>query len=433
MKQRYQKESDQQEAAIKRFAEQSRDPRACVQLVLALADVVGWAQQSLGTLMRQSFVQMIELVMEQEVSLLAGEKHRPDGKRNCYRWGREQGFLVIDGQKVRLPRPRVRDKLNREVALGSYELFQRGSVLEDAVWNKILYGVTTRGYGQVIEEFSRAYGLKKSTISEHFVRASRKKLEQLWGRNLEECPQCAIFIDATVFKRQSLVVAVGLGADGRKRVLGLRQGATENATVVGSLLRDLAERGLDMEAPRLYVLDGSKALTTAVRRHAGEAAVIQRCQFHKRQNVKNHLPEQYRGSVDYKMKRAYAMKHYADAKQALRQLLRELMDLNPDAARSLEEGMEETLTVHRLGVPDLLRKSLQTTNIIESTFSMVETACRNVKCWKGADQRLRWVASGLLYAEERWNRVRGFGQIPELQKALNKAVSSTNPADQKAA
>ena len=133
------------------------------------------------------------------------------------------------------------------------------------------------------------------------------------------------------------------------------------------------------------------------------------------------------------MKRAYAMKHYADAKQALRQLLRELMDLNPDAARSLEEGMEETLTVHRLGVPDLLRKSLQTTNIIESTFSMVETACRNVKCWKGADQRLRWVASGLLYAEERWNRVRGFGQIPELQKALNKAVSSTNPADQKAA
>ena len=416
MKKRYQKRG---QSALERFKQQARDPQASVQLVLPLADVVGWAQQGVGELMRETFLRLMQLVMEQEVVELAGDKHQPDSERKAHRWGFERGFTIIDGQKVHTRRPRVRDKLNREVALGSYELFQRGSLLEEAVWNKIVQGLTMRNYEQVVEQFSQAYGLKKSTISEHFVAASRKKLEQLLTRSLQNSPLCALFIDGTVFKGQHLVVAVGLGCDGRKRVLGLRQGATENATVVSALLGDLAERGLDFAIPRLYVLDGSKALAKAVRRHAGEAALVQRCQFHKRENVKNHLPAQYQGMAEHKMKRAYGMKHYADAKRALEQLLRELMDLNPDAARSLQEGMEETLTVHRLQVPDKLRKSVSTTNIIESTFSMVERVCANVKRWQGRDQRLRWAASGLLYAESRWNRVHGYREIPALLQALH--------------
>ena len=416
MKKRYQKCG---QSALERFKQQARDPQESVQLVLPLAAVVGWGQQGVGELMRETVLRWMELVIEQEVVQLAGRKHQPDSARKAHRWGFEQGFTIIDGQKVRTRGPRVRDKLNREVSLGSYELFQSGSLLEESVWNKIVHGLTMRDYEQVVEQFSPAYGLKKSTISEHFVSASRKKLEQLLTRSLENVPLCAMFIDGTIFKGQNLVVAVGLGCDGNKRVLGLRQGATENATVVSALLGDLAERGVDFRIPRLSVLDGAKALAKAVRRHAGEAALVQRCQFHKRENVKNNLPEQYQGMTDYKMKRAYAMKHYADAKQALKQLLRELMDLNPDAARSLEEGLEETLTVHRLQVPDRLRKSLSMTNIIESTFSMVDRVCGNVKRWKGGDQRLRWLASGLLYAERRWNRVQGYRDIPALLQALH--------------
>ena len=215
-----------------------------------------------------------------------------------------------------------------------------------------------------------------------------------------------------------MMVALGIGWDGRKTVLGLREGATENATVVSELLSDLAGRGLDFGVPRLYVLDGSKALAAAVRRHAGQAACIQRCQVHKRRNVLDHLPEEYRQTVKRKLQNAYGMAEYADAKRALEKLHRELMDLNPSAARSLGEGMEETLTVHRLGVPPKLRRSLVSTNVIESAFSIVETVCRNVKRWRPGDQIERWVGSRLLVAERQFRKVRGFREIPLLLASL---------------
>ena len=183
-------------------------------------------------------------------------------------------------------------------------------------------------------------------------------------------------------------------------MLGLREGATENATVVGALLEDLAARGLDFTVPRLYVLDGSKALLAAVRRHAGEAALIQRCQIHKKRNVLDHLPQQHRRLVRQKLNNAYAMAEYAEARRALDRLHRELMDLNPSAARSLAEGLEETLTVHKLRVLASLRKTLASTNVIESAFSIVEMICRNVKRWRGGDHLERWVGSALLVAEK---------------------------------
>ena len=227
--------------------------------------------------------------------------------------------------------------------------------------------------------------------------------------------------------------ALGIGWDGRKTVLGLREGATENATVVSELLSDLAGRGLDFGVPRLYVLDGSKALAAAVRRHAGQAACIQRCQVHKRRNVLDHLPEEYRQTVKRKLQNAYGMAEYADVKRALEKLHRELMDLNPSAARSLGEGMEETLTVHRLGVPPKLRRSLASTNVIESAFSIVETVCRNVKRWRPGDQIERWVGSGLLVAERQFRKVRGFREIPLLLASLANTVSRKPLANQAAA
>ena len=260
--------------------------------------------------------------------------------------------------------------------------------------------------------------MEKSAISEHFIEASREKLKEMMERRLDKMRICALLIDATPFEGQQMVVALGIGEDGRKTILGIRQGATENATVVGELLSDLLERGLDFTEPRLYVLDGGKALSAAVKKHVGDKAAIQRCQVHKRRNVLDHLTDEQKSGVAKKLNAAYALEDYAAAKQALNVLHRELMDLNPSAARSLGEGMEETLTVHRLRLPMQLRKTLASTNVIESAFSIVERVCRNVKRWQGGDQRERWVGSGLLVAQKQFRRVQGYKQIPTLIREL---------------
>src|SRR5204863_6770321 len=186
-------------------------------------------------------------------------------------------------------------KDKREQRLGSYELFQRSRPLQQEVWDKMMRGLSTRNYGAVVKEFSTAYGIEKSAVSENFIHASREKVKQLMERPLGELRLCAVLIDGTPFKDRQIMVALGIGCDGRKTVLGLREGATENATVVGALLSDLLERGLDFSTPRLYILDGGKALQAAVRRHAGEAALIQRCQVHKKRNVVDHLPDEHKG------------------------------------------------------------------------------------------------------------------------------------------
>jgi putative transposase len=221
-----------------------------------------------------------------------------------------------------------------------------------------------------------------------------------------------------------MVAALGISQDGRKTILGIRQGATENATVVGELLGDLMNRGLDFAELRLYVLDGGKALHAAVKKYAGESAPIQRCQVHKRRNVLDHLTDEQKPLVAKKLNAAYALEDYAAAKDALNTLHRELMDLNPSAARSLGEGLEETLTVHRLHVPPRLRKTLASTNVIESAFSIVERVCANVKRWHAGDQRERWVGSGLLVAEKQFRRVQGHKQISILLRELEALVPS---------
>jgi putative transposase len=214
------------------------------------------------------------------------------------------------------------------------------------------------------------------------------------------------------------VAALGISQDGRKTILGIRQGATENATVVGELWGHLVNRGLDFAPPRLHVLDGGKALHAAVNKYAGESAPIQRCQVHKRRNVLDHLTDEQKPSIAKKLNVAYGLEDHGAAKLALTPLHRELMDLNPSAARSLAEGLDETLTVHRLRVPAQLRKSLASTNVIESAFSIVERVCRNVKRWHDGDQRERWVGSGLLLAEKQFRRVQGYKQIPNLLREL---------------
>jgi putative transposase len=420
MKKQYQIEKQR---AVQQFRRLATEENPNIQMTLPLADIVGLLQEGVGHLLREAGLSLMSLVMEEEVRHLAGDRHEQHEGRLAHRWGKEDGYCVVDGQKVPIQRTRLRNKQNREQRLGSYEIFQRSGPLQKAVWEKMMRGLSTRNYGAVVKEFQQAYGIEKSAVSENFIEASREKVKELMERPLGELRLCAVLIDGTPFKDRQMIVALGVGCDGRKTVLGLREGATENATVVSALLSDLIERGLDFSAPRLYILDGGKALHAAVRRHAGEAAFIQRCQVHKKRNVVDHLPEEYQAEVRRKLQNAYAMVDYGDAKRALERLHRELMEMNPSAARSLEEGMEETLTVHKLRVPDQLRRTLSSTNVIESAFSIVETVCRNVKRWRAGDQIERWVGSGLLVAERQFRKVIGFRQIPLLLSSLANAVS----------
>src|SRR6266581_1872397 len=424
MKKPYQIEAQR---AVKQLEAMATDGDPAVQMMLPKAEMVGWLRKGVGELIRQAGLQVMELLMQEEVRELVGERSQRQAERTLNRWGSEQGYCVVMGQKVPVRRPRVRtveDVEEKEVRLGSYELFHRGEPLTETVWEKLLLGLSTRNYGQAVRQFSEAYGLEKSAISEHFIEASREKLKIMMERRLDKTRLCALLIDATPFAGQQMVAALGIGEDGRKTILGIRQGATENATVVGELLGDLLERGLDFTQPRLYVLDGGKALTAAVKKYAGESAAIQRCQVHKRRNVLDHLTDEQKPAVAKKLNAAYALEDYHAAKQALNLLHRELADLNPSAARSLGEGMEETLTVHRLHLQMQLRKTLASTNVIESAFSIVERVCKNVKRWHGGDQRERWVGSGLLVAQKQFRRVTGYKQIPALLRELELAAPS---------
>jgi putative transposase len=420
MKRQYQIEKQR---AVQQFRRIATEENPNIQMILPLAEIVGLLQQGVGNLLRETGLALMQTVMEEEVRHLAGERYQQHEGRRAHRWGKEDGYCVVDGQKVPIQKTRLRTKDKREQRLGSYELFQRSGPLQAGVWDKMMRGLSTRNYGAVVKDFHNAYGIEKSAVSENFIEASREKVKQLMERPLGELRLCAVLIDGTPFKDRQMIAALGIGSDGTKTVLGIREGATENTAVVSSLLSELVERGLDFSTPRLYVLDGGKALAAAVRKQAGEAAFIQRCQVHKKRNVVDHLPDERKADVRRKMQNAYAMADYTDAKRALDRLHRELMDLNPSAARSLEEGMEETLTVHKLRVPDQLRRTLCCTNVIESAFSIVETVCRNVKRWRDGDHIERWVGSGLLVAERQFRRVIGHRQIPILLSSMASAAS----------
>lgn len=424
MKKRYQ---INKQRALQEFKAAAQKSQQEIQVALPLPEVVTMIGRGLMSIALTMLIKLAEGMMDWEVAELVGPKNQAQTNRQMQRWGKQPGYCVVNGQKVPLKRPRVRDKRQRERPLGSYEALQQASLMDEAVWNKVMHGLSIRSYGEVVRELEESYGVEKSSVSSHFIEGSRQRLQTLQSRSLKKYEFCALFIDGTCFQKQQLICALGLTLQGQKMVLGLRQGATENATLVRELLEDLQERGLDFSLPRLYVLDGGKALAAALRKLAGPCAQIQRCQVHKIRNVVEHLPEEHQINTRCKMRNAYAMRDYADAKRALDALLHQLMYLNPSAARSLEEGMEDTLTLHRLRVPPQLREKLDTTNIIESAFSSVEKICRHVKRWHDGDHRLRWVASSLLWAESRWNRIHHREQLPVLVKELELALLKKIP------
>jgi transposase-like protein len=395
-----------------------------LRLPLPLAEVWQELQAEVERLAGETGRKILRAILEDEVTQRVGPPHHPDPAGGSVRWGRQPGYVVFGGQKVPLARPRVRTRAGEEVELENYRRLQQDGRMQRAVAERVVCGLSTRKYRRAVQSALDGYGIRKSSVSRHFVRATAKQLRELCERRLEKLNLVALLIDGIEFAGQTLIVALGVEESGVKQVLGLWQGATENATVCKALLEDLVERGLDPERRYLFVLDGSKALRAAVEKVFGARAEVQRCQIHKRRNVKDHLPEHCRADYDRQLRNAYAMTSYTDAKQALQRLWRQLCDANPSAARSLEEGMEETLTLHRLGVAPLLRRSLASTNIIESCLSTVRHVARNVKRWQAGNHIARWTAAGLLEAEKKFRKVKGFRELGQLARKLNPPSTS---------
>ncbi len=390
-----------------------------VEMPLPMIEVWEELQAQVEQLTGHAGLQIIGTILEEEVARRVGPPHRPDPASSCVRWGRQPGYVVFGGQRVSIPRPRVRTREGEEVALDSYARLQHDGRRQRAVREGIVAGLTTRNYHRAVESVLDGYGIEKSSVSREFVQASAAQLQELCERKLGELDLVALLIDGIEIGKQVLVVALGIENSGEKHVLGLWQGATENTTVVKSLLEDLVVRGLKQDRRYLFIIDGAKALRAGIEKVFGERAEVQRCQIHKRRNVKDHLPENCQKDYDRRIRNAYAMTHYEEARAELEKIVRQLERINPSAAHSLEEGLEETLTVHRWGVSERLRRTLSSTNPIESCLSTVERVARNVKRWREGDQSLRWTATGLLEAEKRFNRIKGYREIAALNRRLN--------------
>jgi putative transposase len=398
-------------------------PEREVQLPLDREELLGLMQDSLEGLAVELGLLVASAILEDEVTRLCGRRYERRPDRSHTRYGRQRGVATLAGQRLPIDRPRVRRADGGgEVALETYARLQSDDAMPRAALRRMVRGVSTRDYAGVIDVARDGFGVARSSVSRGFVRASAAAAKALAERRFDDDRFAAVMIDGVEYAGETMVVALGVTDDGMKRVLGLRQGATENADVCTALLEDLVGRGLDAGRPTLFVLDGSKALHAAVARVWGKGAVIQRCQVHKRRNVKAHVPEKHHAELERRLSEAYHETDYAKAKASLVGTARWLDRVNPDAASSLREGLEETLTVVKLGVPGVLRRTLATTNPIESALSVTRRVTARVSRWRDGDMRRRWCVAGLLRAESKFRRVKGHRAMPTLLRALESLV-----------
>lgn len=380
---------------------------------------------------------MGELV-DAEVTEVAGARGKHDRDRTANRHGTEDGKVTLGGRRIPVRRPRVRtvadDKgIEREVHLESYDTFASVDLLADHMVASMLAGLSGRRYSSALEPVGEAVeatasGTSQSSVSRRFITATAERLAEFRCRPLDDQRWLICFVDGFDFAGHTMVGALGVTADGTKVPLGVVEGSTENASVVRHLIAGLRDRGLDASEGVLFVLDGAKALSKAVRDVFGNHAVIARCRVHKERNVLDHVPEAERPWVRRKLRAAWANPNANEAEAALRALAGQLEKVNPDAAASLREGLADTLTVTRLGVTGALLKTVMGTNPMESMIEIVRDHARNVKRWQPGDMRLRWAAAGMLEASKQFRRVKGYRQLPALAHTLRRTVGATEPS-----
>lgn len=402
---------------------ETADGRAAFQMVLPLSEVLGELAEQVEKTAAQAGLLMMKALIEEEVEQLAGPRYAHQAERQARRWGQAEGHVIFAGRKVALKRPRVRGVGPAgagEIPLSRYQAFAGPDRLAQSVQAKVLRRVSQRDYAGVLEEVCDGYGIDKSSVSRHWKAASTRQLRDLLERDLRDLDVVVVLLDGKEFHDYTLITALGVDAEGRKHVLGLWPGATENSEVCGMLLDDLIERGLSPQKRYLFVLDGSKALRKAVKARFGDQALIQRCRIHKERNIKAHLPPAYHRELARRLHAAWEMTDYAAAKKALKKVHGWLATINIAAAHSLEEGLEETLTVNQLKLPPALRKVFASTNLIENAFSRTADLCRNVKRWRDANMAWRWAGTALREAQQRFRRLKGYRLLPALLNALNR-------------
>jgi transposase-like protein len=362
----------------------------------------------------------VQEMLEDEVWALAGTRYHRGGEH--YRHGTNPSSVKLQGQRHRVRVPRVRDRRGQEVALASWAALRDTREPDEGLLRRVLYGLSCRNYASAAEALPGAIGLSSASVSRAFVAATREQLKAFRERDLSKLDLVAVFLDGKTFAEDTMVIALGITMDGEKVPLGFVQTDTENARVLTPFLRSLVDRGLDLSQGLLVVMDGSKGLRSAVRQGFGKYTVVQRCQWHKRENVVAYLSKAQQPIWRQRLQQAYERPTYQEARAQLEQLLDELRLLNESAAASLREGLEETLTLHDLGIVPLLGASFKTTNCLESLNAMIEERCGHVDHWKNSNQKHRWLAAALTDIEPRLRRVQGYRHLPKLRLALQKAL-----------
>jgi putative transposase len=407
-------------------------------VTIALAELAGAAREGLLALAVGTGLGVLHSLLDTDVERLAGPKGRHNPDRGAVRHGTQAGKVTLGGRRVRVDRPRVRTADGAaELPLPTWQAFAATELLDQLTLERMLAKLSTRRYHAGLEPVGSriaqdATGTSKSAISRRFVAATERALADLLAADLTGLDLVALMVDGIRVAEHCCVVALGITIDGTKIPLGLAEGATENATVTRDLLVGLRDRGLEVTRPILVVIDGAKALRRAVT-DVFDHPIIQRCQLHKLRNVTDRLPDALASTVAKRMRRAY---HHADALVAeadLEALARELHRSHPGAAASLREGLAETLTVIRLGVPPTLARTLRSTNSIESMIAICRDHAANVKRWQDGQMVLRWVAAGMGEAAKQFRRVNGYLYLPALRAALEATITTVTPAKEDAA
>ncbi len=363
----------------------------------------------------------VQEVLDHEVTALAGERYaRKDASIGGRRHGSNPGTVNLAGQRVPIRVPRVRRVAGGEIRLRSYDAVSGDGAVDDRLLKRVLYGISCRNYEAAAEVIPGAIGLSGSTVSRGFIQASTAQLREFQERDLSGEDVVVVVLDGKTFADATMVVALGITIAGEKRFLGFVETDTENERVLTPFLRSLVERGLDLSQGLLVILDGGKGLRSAVKQAFRSRALVQRCQWHKRENVVSYLAKSEQAVWRQRLQHAYNRPEYAEARRALTQLQGELDDRNQSAAGSLAEGLDETLTLHRLGLYGVLGRSLKTTNGLESVNALVEERCAKVDHWQNSSQRHRWLATALLDIDPRLRRVMGYRHLPKLRAALKR-------------
>jgi transposase-like protein len=412
--------------------------RAAQEAALVLPDTVSVAVGELADELEEGLLafcvgaglKVVQSMMEHEVEALAGPKGRHDPDRVALRHGSDDGLVTLGGRQVKITRPRVRSAdRSAEVSLSTYDCFASTELLGRLAMEKMLAKISTRRYGAGLEPVgaaveTRSRGTSRSAVSRRFVAATETALTELMAQDLSGLDLVCLMVDGVNFAGHCCVVAVGIDIDGVKHPLGVVEGDTENQTLVTALLVGLRDRGLDVTRPILCVLDGAKALASAVKA-VFDHPVIARCQLHKIRNVKRHLPDKVARLVEKRMRAAYRNSDPLAGQGDLEALARELDHAHPGAAGSLREGLAETFTVARLRVPPTLARTLRSTNVVESMIEICRDHSANVKRWESGTMALRWCAAGLAEAKKQFRRVNGHMHLNALRSALSEHVAAT--------